>query len=80
VTVIYDPAVKVHTAVLPCRSCQQLVYFSLANSGKRTPFEVDDQGQPTRVNHFTTCPQAKTWSQRSKRRTNGETDGNSRLF
>jgi len=61
VTVVRDPVLGVHTSVLPCRSCNRLVYFSLSEKGRRTPFEVDADGKPTRINHFATCPDAKVW-------------------
>lgn len=60
-TVVRDPGRRVFTDVLHCRSCDQAVYFSLSPAGKRAPFEIDAEGEPTRVNHFSKCPQAKTW-------------------
>jgi len=65
VTVVRDEVLGVFTHVLPCRSCGQLVYFSLSNKGKRTPFEVDERGEATRINHFSKCPDAKVWRKRT---------------
>lgn len=61
-TVIYDEARRVTTPVMACRSCGKSIYFSLTLRGKRAPFEVDDDGKATRVNHFINCPDAKRWS------------------
>lgn len=60
-TTILDPARRVHTTVLPCRSCKKPIYFSLNEKGKRTPYEVDAEGQPTRINHFLACPDRRRW-------------------
>jgi hypothetical protein len=58
---IRDPARKVFTQVLACRSCQKPVYFSLSPQGKRAPYDVDAEGRPTREIHFIACPDAKRW-------------------
>lgn len=65
-TVVYDPARKVHTPVLACRSCGQPCYFSMTSGGKRAPFEVEG-GEATRTLHFTKCPDARRWSNRRLR-------------
>lgn len=65
-SVIYDPARKVHTAVLACRSCGAPLYFSYTSGGKRAPFEIHD-GEATRTLHFTTCPDGRRWSNRRVR-------------
>jgi hypothetical protein len=64
VTLVYDQRRKVHTSVLACRSCGHAVYFSLSRNGKRTPYDVDDKGQPTDTSHFQTCPDARLWTKR----------------
>lgn len=61
---VRDPARKVFTQVLACRSCGKPCYFSLTSGGKRAPFEIDADGEPTRTLHFTTCPDARRWSNR----------------
>jgi hypothetical protein len=65
-TVVRDPALDVMTSVTVCRSCRAQVYWSLTDRGKRAPFDVKD-GQPTRINHFTTCPDARQWSMRKQK-------------
>jgi hypothetical protein len=65
-TVVHDPARDVYTQVAACRSCGAPVYWSLTTAGKRAPFDVDADGQPTRTNHFATCPHAAAWSKRAK--------------
>jgi len=66
-TVVYDPARKVHTSVLACRSCGKACYISFTSGGKRAPFELADDGTATRQLHFTTCPDSKRWSNRRLR-------------
>ena len=66
-TTVYDPARKVTTPVLACRSCGKALYFSFTSGGKRAPFEIDADGSPTRTNHFTNCPDARRWSNRRVR-------------
>jgi len=61
VNLVRDETLGVYTHVLPCRSCGQPCYFSLNTQGKRAIYEVDDKGFPTRINHFTRCPEAKLW-------------------
>lgn len=52
-----------------CRSCQAPVWWGLTKNGKRCPFDYDlVTGQPTETSHFTTCPQARTWTKRQPRR------------
>lgn len=63
-TTVYDAARQVTTPVLACRSCGKPVYFSFTGAGKRAPFDVDSDGNPSRVIHFTTCPDAKRWTKR----------------
>lgn len=66
--VVYDAHRKVHTSVSKCRSCGKEVYFTFTPAGKRAPYEVDSAGQPTDINHFMTCPDAKRWTKsRAKR-------------
>lgn len=66
-TVVYDEARRVTTPVLACRSCNKAVYFSLTVGGKRAPFEVDDDGKPTRTLHFVNCPDRRRWTNRRVR-------------
>jgi hypothetical protein len=66
-TVIYDPARRVHTEALPCRSCRTLVYFSFTSGGKRAPFEVDAEGNPTRTLHFLNCPDRERWTRHKRK-------------
>ena len=61
-TTVHDPSRGVLTNVLACRVCGKPVYFGLTAKGKRCPYDVDDQGAPTRVSHFTTCEQVRVWT------------------
>ena len=58
---VRDPRRDVLCPILPCRSCAQPVYFGFSELGKRVPFEIDEAGEPTRVNHFSKCPDGKRW-------------------
>ena len=49
------------SATTTCRSCHAPIAWGDSPSGKRTPYDVVD-GHPTNVSHFTSCPDAKTWS------------------
>jgi hypothetical protein len=51
-----------------CRSCNALIWWGKTGSGKPNPFDVYD-GARTAVTHFSTCPQANTWSKRGGKRT-----------
>ncbi len=39
----------------PCRSCGELVHWTLTKAGKRAPLNRDG------TSHFATCPQADQW-------------------
>jgi len=60
---VTDPKSGVTASVTQCRSCRALIYWGFTASGKSCPFNVED-GAPTTISHFTTCPHAKTWSKR----------------
>ena len=62
-TVITDPKTNILKHVDPCRSCAAPVYWSTTDAGKLCPFNVVD-GEPTRVSHFTTCPEARNWTKK----------------
>jgi len=49
------------SATTTCRSCHAPIAWGESATGKRTPYDVVD-GHPTTISHFTTCPDAKTWS------------------
>jgi hypothetical protein len=49
------------SAPTTCRSCHAPIAWGESATGRRTPYDVVD-GQPTNVSHFTTCPDARTWS------------------
>jgi len=66
-TTVRDPARKVQTPVLACRSCGKPCYFSLTSGGKRAPFEIAEDGTPTRTLHFISCPDGRRWSNRRLR-------------
>lgn len=66
-SVVYDPGRRVTTPVLACRSCGKPLYFSLTVGGKRAPFDIDDQGAPTRTLHFITCSDPRRWSNKRVR-------------
>ena len=44
--------------IKPCSSCGARIYWSDTQGGSRTPCDVTAEGYATRVNHFTTCPNA----------------------
>lgn len=46
-----------------CRSCGHAIWWGTTLAGKRCPFDVE-HGQPTTITHFSTCPQARSWTKR----------------
>jgi len=52
-----------HARIEHCRSCGALIWWGKTAAGKSNPFDVQD-GARTAVTHFSTCPQASTWSRR----------------
>jgi hypothetical protein len=65
VSYVIDPVLQTPAQVLHCRSCHVPVYFSLTDKQRRAPFEVDaSTGEPTRINHFTRCPDARRWTRK----------------
>jgi hypothetical protein len=63
----------------PCRACGKPLVFVKTASGKLAPMEADEQGQPTAVNHFTTCPRAGEFTRRRRPgATAGATQGGQR--
>ena len=59
--VVRDERLDIYTPVKACRKCEHAVYWSLNERGRRTPYEVDAQGFPTRTDHTATCPFAPAW-------------------
>lgn len=59
------PGVEVDASakVQHCRSCGKPVWWGRTAAGKANPFDVID-GRRTPVTHFSTCPQAGSWSKR----------------
>jgi hypothetical protein len=49
-----------------CRSCNALVWWGTTASGKRCPYDYDDELHATATSHFATCPQARGWSKRGR--------------
>lgn len=47
-----------------CRSCGKPIWWGRTRADKNCPFDVAQNGQPTMVTHFSTCPQARRWSKR----------------
>lgn len=51
-----------------CNSCGAEIWFGLTAAKKRNPFNVrrSDDGTPIRTaeTHFSTCPQARSWTRR----------------
>jgi hypothetical protein len=62
VATVYDEVTQVTRPVMACRVCGKPVYFSLTAKGKRCPYDVDDDGQPTRTSHFTSCARVREWT------------------
>jgi hypothetical protein len=46
-----------------CRSCSAPIWWGTTAAGRRNPFDVID-GVRTAISHFSTCPQANSWSKR----------------
>ena len=61
---VIDPRTGRAALVKPCGTCATPIYFSYTEAGKRCPYDLDADGLPTRVSHFTTCPQARQWSRK----------------
>jgi hypothetical protein len=55
-----DPTARIEH----CRSCGAAVWWGKTAGGKWNPFDVQD-GERTRVTHFSTCPDAKRWSKKA---------------
>jgi hypothetical protein len=51
----------------PCRSCGAMVVFRKTKNDKWCPMDVDlKTGAETAISHFSTCPNAKSWSRSSR--------------
>lgn len=57
-TVVTDPRTGSSALVKPCKLCNAPMYFGFTDAGRRCPFDVVD-GEPTRISHFTTCPNVR---------------------
>lgn len=55
-----------------CRACGQPIEFRRTAAGKLAPFEVGRDGSRTDINHFTTCPEAKSFSKKNSKRDEAE--------
>jgi hypothetical protein len=64
---VYDETTRTTRSVLACRVCGKPVYFSFTARGKRCPYDVDVEGNPTRVSHFTSCVNVRTWTDQHPR-------------
>ena len=62
-TSVRDEARQVFTPVRPCKQCQASVYLSLTGRGTQALFNIDADGNPTRVLHSSTCL-ASPWNQK----------------
>lgn len=63
-TSVRDEARGVFALVRPCSKCQASVYRSLTGRGKQALFNVDADGNPTRVLHSSSCL-ASPWNQKA---------------
>jgi hypothetical protein len=64
VPTVRDPKTNVLTLVQPCKVCHRSIYFGYTAKGKRCPYDITDEGEPTEVSHFTTCPNIRDWTDR----------------
>jgi hypothetical protein len=63
-TTVRDPKTDRLTLVQACRVCRRPVYFGYTAKGKRCPYDVTEDGEPTEVSHFTSCPNVREWTKR----------------
>lgn len=64
--VLEGVAIDSEAPVVACRSCGAPIWWGKTAAGKRNPFDVHFTAsvERTAVTHFSTCPQAKSWSKR----------------
>jgi hypothetical protein len=62
--IVTDPRTGRRALIMACRSCNKPVYWGYTAKGKRCPYDVTEDGEPTEVSHFTTCNDPKRWSKR----------------
>jgi hypothetical protein len=60
-TTVVDPRTQKIALVKPCAVCRKPIYFGYTRAGKRCPYDVTEDGEPTEVSHFTTCPNIRQW-------------------
>jgi hypothetical protein len=60
------PVPTVTERVTHCRSCHAPVVWRPTSRGGKVPHDVVD-GVCNGINHFTTCPDAATWSKKARR-------------
>lgn len=63
---LIDPRTGRAALVQACRSCNKPVYFGFTKAGKRCPYDVTPEGEPTETSHFTTCTEPGKWSRKGK--------------
>jgi hypothetical protein len=63
-TTVTDPKTGVTARVAECKSCHQAIYWGYTAAGKRCPYDVSAEGEPTTSSHFASCPHAKQWTKR----------------
>jgi hypothetical protein len=61
-TTVKDPKTGRFALVQFCRVCFQAIYFGYTVNGKRCPYDLNEQGEPTEISHFTTCPKVREWT------------------
>lgn len=58
-SMVRDPLADVLRPVVACRKCGGPIYWGFSQKGKRVPLDVDERGEPTRINHLSWCPGGK---------------------
>jgi hypothetical protein len=59
---VRDPKTGRIALVQQCRVCHKPLYFGYTKLGKRCPYDITDEGEPTEISHFTTCARVKDWN------------------
>jgi hypothetical protein len=59
---VKDPETGRDALLQLCRVCFKQIYFGYTAKRRRCPYDVDENGEPTRVSHFTTCPNVRQWT------------------
>ena len=53
-------------SVSRCRSCGVPIYWARTAAGKLCPYDIDFNNVASTQSHFTTCPDARGWTKRTR--------------